>query len=65
MVIECNIAAETIIMNITGADAVETKEYVAEFRLSWRFRNSMNKKGQRFVRTAVFPGIMESVIFLA
>lgn len=37
-------AAESFIMNLTGANAVEVKEYIVEFRLNQEFQNSVEEK---------------------
>jgi predicted O-methyltransferase YrrM len=37
-------AAESFIINLTGADAVEIKEYVSEFRLNQQFLHSLEEK---------------------
>ena len=36
--------AESFIINLTGADAGEIKEYVSEFRLNHQFQNSIEEK---------------------
>lgn len=54
MGIEFPIAAESFIVNLTGADAVEIKEYVTEFGLNRQFQNSIEEKRAAFHKSRRF-----------
>ncbi len=42
--------AESFIMNLTGADAVEVREYAGEFRLNQELQNSIEGKRSAFIK---------------